>query len=177
MTKIALALACLIGPLAQAQGTPSDPWIPLRFLVGEWRGAITGDQGTGAVTRHYRFILSGEYLQERSMANFPPQPLQPDGAVLNSASFLLYDKVQHVLVFRQLHHERFNGTFVLSKALSRPAKLVFESVRLDSASAAWKARDTFEVISPDEYVETFEVAEGDKPFAIQSRILFKRRAS
>jgi hypothetical protein len=81
------------------------------------------------------------------------------------------------LVFRQLHQEKFNGIFLLSASQSRPTKLIFDSVRLDSAPATWKARDIYECISPNEYVETFEVAEGDKPFAVQSRIQFKRRQS
>jgi hypothetical protein len=179
MTKFALALVSLfvVAPLVHAQAPSSDPWTPLRFLVGEWQGAATGEQGTGTVTRHYRFILSGRYLQEQSMASFPPQPLQPDGAVLSNASFMVYDMDQKAMVFRQLHQEKFNGIFLLSASQSRPTKLIFDSVRLDSAPATWKARDIYEWISPNEYVETFEVAEGDKPFAVQSRIQFKRRQS
>lgn len=179
MSKFALVLTCLIGttPLIQAQNTPSDPWSPLRFLVGEWRGGITGDQGTGKATKRFRFILSGQYFQEQSMADFPPQPLHPDGSVFSSASFLWHDRVRNTLRFRQIHqfHQtQFNGTYVLSAAQSRPSRLVFESEQLDGAPANWKVREIFEVISPGEYVEIFEVAEGDKPFAVRSRIQFKR---
>ncbi len=179
MMKSALVLACLIGaaPQARAQATPADPWSPLRFLVGEWRGTTTGDQGKGTVTRRYRFILSGRYLQERSMASFPPQPLYADGAVFSHASFLMHDPDRHALFFQQFRLDRFNGTFVLSTAQSRPSRLVFESVRLDNSPAAWKAREILDVVSPDEYVETLEVAEGDKPFEVQSRIQFKRQSS
>ena len=177
MTKIALALACLIGtaPLAQAQDATSDPWSPLRFLVGEWRGAITGEQGTGMMTRRYRLILSGEFLQERSMANFPPQPQNTDGAVFNYASFLRYDRTRKAFLFRQFHQEHVNGTFIFSTTQSHPTRVVFESVQLDNAPATWKARETLDVISADEYVETFETADGDKPFTVRSRIQFKRR--
>ncbi|WP_243293954.1 hypothetical protein [Geothrix mesophila] len=176
MTKLVRALACLIGTAAvvQAQGAPSDPWAPVRFLVGEWQGAITGDQGTGTATRRYRFILSGQFLQERSMASFPPQPLHPDGTVASHASFLAYDTARKVLVFRLLRQEAFSGTFVLSPAQSQSTKLVFESVQLDSAATS-KARETLEQISPEAYVETFEVAEAGKPFSVRSRIQFKRR--
>jgi hypothetical protein len=177
MTKLTLALICLIGttPLVPAQNTASDPWSPLRFLVGEWRGTTTGEQGTGTVTRRYRFILSGLYLQEQSMANFPPQPRHTDGSVFSDASFLWHDKAQKAILFRLIHQEQFNGTFVLSTTQSRPTKLVFESQQLESPPVTWKARETFELISPTEYIETFEVAEGDKPFAVRSRIQFKRR--
>jgi hypothetical protein len=176
MTKFALALACLIGtaPLVQAQETPSDPLTPLRFLVGEWRGTTSGEHGTGTVARRYRFILSGQFLQERSMASFPPQPQQPDGAVFSHASFLLYDGAEKAMLFRILHQERFNGTFRLSPAQSRPTRLVFESVQFDNLPASWKALETIEVVSPNEYIETFQAAEAGKPLALQSRITFKR---
>lgn len=176
MTKLARALAGLIGTavLVQAQGVPSDPWAPVRFLVGEWQGTIAGDQGKGTATRSYRFILSSQFLQERSMVSFPPQPLHPDGTVASHASFLAYDAARKTLVFRLLRQEGFSGTFVLSPEQSQSARLVFESVQLDGAATA-KARETLEAVSPGEHVETFEVAEGGQPFSVRSRIHFRRR--
>jgi hypothetical protein len=181
MTKFALVLACLIctAPQIRAQETRPDPWSSFRFLVGEWRGATSGEQGKGTVTRRYKFILSDRYLQEQSMASFPPQPLYADGAVFSYASFLMHDATEHALYFRPFRLERFNGTFILSTAQSKPTKLVFESVRFDSdaAPATMKAREILEVVSPDEYVETLEVSEAGAPFQVQSRIQFKRKQS
>ena len=177
MSKFALALACLIGTLspARAQSAPSDPWAPVRFLTGEWQGAVSGDQGKGTVTRRYRFILSSEFLQERSMSSFPPQPSNPDGTVLSHASFLAYDRARKALVFRLFREDRYNGTYAYAAAKSSPTRLVFESVQLDAAPAGTKATETLEVISPTEHVETLEVSEGGKPQAVHSRIQFKRR--
>lgn len=177
MTKYALALACLMGTLspAQAQSAPSDPWAPVRFLVGEWQGAIAGDHGTGTATRRYRFILSSQFLQERSMVSFPPQPLHLDGTVLSHASFLAYDGVQKVLVFWLFREDRFNGSYTFSAAKSSPSRLVFESLRLDNAPATTKAREIFEVVSPTEHVEVLEISEEGRPYAVHSRIPFKKK--
>jgi len=177
MNKFALALACLIGTAipAQAQAAPSDPWAPVRFLVGEWQGGIAGEQGTGKATRRYRFILSSQFLQERNMASFPPQPLHPDGTVASHASFLAYDTARKALVFRLFREDRYNGTYAFSATKSTSTRLVFESVQLDHAPASTKAREILEVISPTEHVEILETAEGDKPFSVHSRIPFKRR--
>jgi hypothetical protein len=177
MNKSTLALACLIGTAipVQAQAAPSDPWAPVRFLVGEWQGAISGDQGTGTATRRYRFILSSQFLQERNMASFPPQALHPDGTVASHASFLGYDTARKVLVFRLFREDRYNGTYAFSAAGSTPTRLVFESVQLDNAPASAKAREILEVVSPTEHVEILETTEGDKPLSVHSRILFKRR--
>ena len=176
MTKTALVISCLIGTLSplQAQGAPTDPWAPVRFLVGEWRGALSGDHGQGTVSRRYRYNLSGQFLQERNMASFPPQPLHPDGTVATHASFLGQDHARKTLVFRLFREDRFNGAYAYSAAQSTPTRLVFESVQLDSATATTRAREILEVVSPDEHVETLEVAEGGKPFAVHSRIRFKR---
>jgi len=177
MIKFSLALACLIGTAipAQAQAAPSDPWTPVRFLVGEWQGTISGDQGKGTATRRYRFILSSQFLQERSMASFPPQPLHPDGTVASHASFLAYDSARKILVFRLFREDRYNGTYAFSAAASTPTRLVFESVQLDSAPASTKAREILEVISPTEHAEVLETSEGGQPFSVHSRIAFKRR--
>lgn len=39
---------------------------------------------------------------------------------------------------------------------------------------AWKARETYEVVSPDEFVETFELQAGAGAFEVYSRTRFKR---
>jgi hypothetical protein len=39
----------------------------------------------------------------------------------------------------------------------------------------WKSRHSYEVISPDEFVETFELAEPGKDFVEYSRNHFKRK--
>jgi hypothetical protein len=124
------------------------------------------------VTRRYRFILSDRFLQERNLTSYPPQPLHPDGSVTSSASFLVPD--QKALAFRLLREDTLNGTYMLSPAKSTPTRLVFESLQLDGAPATWKAREILEVVSPTEHVETLEVAEGDKPFTLRTRIVFKK---
>ena len=42
--------------------------------------------------------------------------------------------------------------------------------------AGWKARETREVISPDEFVETFEIAPGSGPYEVYGKGRFKRVA-
>lgn len=177
MPKFAVVMACLIGsaPLAMAQTAPADPWSQVRFLLGEWRGSLDGEQGKGTVTRTFRLILSGRFLQEKSLYDFPPQPLQPNGLVSSHASFMTAEPTHAITLYRQTHQEHLNGTFVLSKTLSGPAKLVFELEPPADAPVSSKVRETWEVVSPDTFVEIREVAPNGQPFAVQSRIQFKRR--
>ena len=53
--------------------------------------------------------------------------------------------------------------------------LIFDSVNFENFSNEWKARESYEVISPDEFIETFELAEPGKDFAVYSTNHFKRK--
>jgi len=54
--------------------------------------------------------------------------------------------------------------------------LVFESETFENFSNAWKARESYEFLSDDEFIETFELAPPDKSFQVYSRNHFKRVA-
>src|SRR5262249_15309755 len=50
----------------------------------------------------------------------------------------------------------------------------FESEALENVPNGWKARETYEVASRDEFVETFEIAQSGKPYQVYSRARFNR---
>ena len=52
--------------------------------------------------------------------------------------------------------------------------VVFESEVFENIPAGWKAREIYEVVSRDEFVETFELSMGGKPYEIYSKARFKR---
>ncbi len=160
------------GPTAAPK---ADPWAPVRFLVGEWQGTAAGEPGQGTVVRRYDFILKDRFLHERNTSTYPPQERNKTGEVHAHWSFLSVDRKRMTILFRQFHQEGFVVTYALNAALSSPAKLVFESEQLENLPPAMKARETYEVTSKDEFVETFEIAEPDKPFEVYSRNRFKRR--
>ena len=62
----------------------------------------------------------------------------------------------------------------VTAAASTPTRLVFDSVSFENFSNDWKARETYEVISADEFVEVFELAEPGKEFQVYSRNHFRR---
>jgi hypothetical protein len=76
-------------------------------------------------------------------------------------------------VLRQFHQEGFINQYVMAAA-SPSGNLVFESESLENVPAGWKARETYEVVSPDEFVETFELASGGGAYEVYSRALFRR---
>lgn len=177
MTKAAAILLCLIGwpTWAQVQAPKPDAWAPMRFMVGDWQGTASGEPGTGTVVRHYEFILGGQFMHERNTSTFPPQEKNKAGEVHEHWSLFSHDKKRKTLLFRQFHQESFVVTYALNPALSTPSRLVFDSEQAENIPSSWKARETYDLISADEFTETFELSQAGKPFAVYSRNHFRRR--
>jgi hypothetical protein len=175
--KVVLLAGCLwLGAarssVAQAP-VKDDPWRPVRFLVGEWTGESTGEPGQGTVRRTYRFVLGDKFLHEQNVSTYPPQPNNPKGEVHEHWAFFSYDRARKALVLRQLHQESFVNQYVML-AEAKANTVVFETEALENLPSGWKARERYEVVSPDEFVETFELAEPGSEFKLYSRSRFKR---
>jgi hypothetical protein len=152
---------------------PADPFASLRSFEGEWQGTSEGQPGSGTVRRSYAFVLAGRYLHERNTSTYPPREGKP-GEVHEHWSFFSYDKTRKVLVLRQFHQEGFVNLYSQKAGLGDPRKLVFDSENFENFDNRWQARETYDLISADEFVETFELAPPGKPFEVYSRNRFKR---
>lgn len=156
------------------QQAKPDPWQPVRFLEGSWEGTSTGEGGTGFARRTYAFVLKNRYLHEKNVSTYPPQEKNKAGEVHEHWSFISYDRARATLVLRQFHPEGFVNQYIVTKAESTPTKLVFDSERFENYDNTARARETYEVISADEFIETFELGEPGKPLQVYSRNHFKR---
>lgn len=171
----AIAVLGLAAGGACAAEAVAEHWAPVQRLVGQWTGKVTGQAGEGSVVRRYAFVMNGRYLHETNVSTYPPQEKNKKGEVHEHWGFVSYDKVRRTLVLRQFHVEGFVNTYRRSDgAPGAPATLVFESESFENFSPAWKARETYEFVSDDEFVETFELAPPGKPFVTYSRNHFKR---
>ena len=160
---------------ASVQSAPAspDPWQPVQFLVGEWAGESDGQPGKGTVERSYRFVLSGKFLYEENVSTYPPQPKNAKGEVHEHRSFLSYDRARRTLIFRQFHQEGFVNQYAMAPE-AKANTVVFESEALENVPSGWKARETYERVSPDEFVETFDLAQGAGAYEVYSKARFKR---
>jgi hypothetical protein len=179
MTAI-LLLSCVLGA-APATPTPTlaaasaaDPWAQVRFLEGEWTGVAEGEPGVGAVHRSYQFILGYRFLHERNVSAYSPKQPNTPGEVHEHWSVISFDKKRKRLVLRQFHQEGFVNQYVLVAEQSTPRRLVFESEALENLDPRWRARETYDVGSADEFTETFELAEPGKDFQLYSKNSFRR---
>ena len=172
----ALLLAFWATWAAHAEPEKKDVFAPIRFLVGRWHGTSAGEPGAGSVAREYELALGDRFIRERNVTTYPAHEKNPRGEVHEHWAMFSFDRARERIVLRQFHQESFVNTYVLDPAASTPGKLVFVSEAFENLDPAFRARESYELVSQDEFTETFEVAEPGKEFEVYSRAHLKRAA-
>src|SRR6516225_6288131 len=153
---------------------PSEVFASLRFFVGSWRGDQSGQPGKGASERTYEFVLNDRFLQVKNTSAYPPQEKNKNGEVHHD--MIGYDRTRKRFMFRQFHQEGFVNTDVQEES-GDAKKLVFTSEAIENIAAGWRARETYLILSNDEFVERFELVEPEKDFSLYSEAHPKRVTS
>lgn len=160
---------------SQTTQTRPDVWQPLKFLAGRWEGTGNGQPGASKIEREYRFVLNDKYLNVQNRSFYDPQPKNPKGEVHEDWGMISYDKSRKQFVFRQFHVEGFVNQYVSTSISDDGKTIVFTSEGIENIPTGWRARETYKIVSADEFTEVFELAEPDKDFQIYSEGHFRRR--
>ena len=173
---VLVAIAFVGVPAGAQQGAPrADRFAAMRFLVGTWRGDQAGQPGRGTAERTYQFILNDRFLQETNTSTYLPQEKNKNGEVHHHMSMISYDTARKLFVFRQFHTEGFVNTYVQQPQASADDKtIVFVSEAIENLPVGFRARETYTILSRDEFTERFEVAEPGKEFELYSEARFRR---
>jgi hypothetical protein len=159
---------------AGAQTPPkTDRFGPLRFLVGTWRGDQAGQPGRGTAFRTYELILNDRFIQETNTSTYPPQDKNTPGEVHRHMSVISYDAGRKRFVLRQFHTEGFVNTYVQEPGTD-PKTIVFVSEAIENIPAGWRARETYTILTENEFTERFDLAEPGRDFALYSEAHLKR---
>jgi hypothetical protein len=118
--------------------------------------------------------LDHRFLHERNVSSYSPKQPNTAGEIHEHWSFISFDKQRKRLVLRQFHQEGFVNQYVQFVEQSTPRQLVFESEAFENLDGRWRARETYEVGSDDDFTETFELAEPGKDFQTYSKNSFRR---
>jgi hypothetical protein len=170
------ATAPIFSPRLATQGSQQpDLWEPLRFFVGSWEGTGKGEPGESKVEREYQFVLRGKYLHARSKSTYPPQEKNPKGEVHEDLGFFSYDRGRKGFVLRQFHVEGFVNRYAFDAAASNATTLVFVSESIENIAPGWRARETYRLLSKDEFIEVFELAAPGKDFEPYAENHMRRR--
>jgi hypothetical protein len=153
----------------------SDPWKPLRPFVGTWQGDSQGEPGVGTMERSYAFVLRDRFLQVSNKAVYPPQKKNPKGETHEDLGFFGYDRAYKKLGYRQFHVEGFVIHYSLESISEDGRTFTFTSTAIENISPGWVARETYQFVSNDEFIETFALAGPGKSFETYSETRFRRK--
>ncbi len=178
MRLLALFAALVLSTSALTRDTPAqlkpDPFAPLRFMAGTWKGENDGQPGHGTSERTYAAELDGAALFVRNVAVYPPQPKNEKGETHRDSGFFTYDKTRKLLVFRQFHSEGFVNQYLQDPAAGGADIIVFATEAIENIPPGWRAKESYRRTGPDTMTETFELAPPGKPFEVYSECALRR---
>ena len=153
----------------------SDPFKPVRQLVGKWEGESQGEPGVGKMEREYVFVLRDRFVRVSNTAVYRPQKKNPKGETHEDLGFIGYDRALKKLVFRQFHIEGFVIHYSLESISEDGRTFVFISTAIENIASGWRARETYRFLSNDQFIETFALAGPGKEFETYSETRFRRK--
>jgi len=174
--KSLTTLLCLIATLGFSQNAKRDSiWAPIHYFVGQWSGDGGGEPGIGKYERSYQPTLNGNFIEIHNKSTYPPTDKNPKGEVHEDIGYVFYDKARKTFLLRQLHIEGFANDYILESLSPDKKSLVFTSEAIVNIPKGWRARETYHIIGPNEFEETFELSPPDKPFSVYTKVKFKRK--
>lgn len=149
-------------------------WEPFNFFLGAWQGHGQGQPGTSRVERKYELVLDEKFLFVKSKSVYEPQEKNPKGETHEEWGLISYDRGRKIYVFRQFHLEGFVNQY-LSTEISEDWKTIrFVTEAIENIPSGWKARESYQILGSDEFIEVFELAGPDKDFEVYSENHFQR---
>ena len=174
MKKILFLLLMLPG-VSNAQMSKQDSvWLPLKFLIGRWTGEAEGKPGKGKYERSYEWVLNKKYMEVKNKSVYMPTTNNPKGEVHEDRGFISYDKSRKTFVFRQFHIEGFVNHYKLESTSFDGSNLVFVTEAIENIPAGYRAKETYQIVNENEFIEIFELAEPGKEFEIYSKAILRR---
>lgn len=169
--------------MAFAQSSTGDSlWYPFNFFIGKWTGVSVSDGNNGTYERTYRYMFDGKFIEVKNKATFPATEKKPAGEVHEDIGYISRTvksnpsgvKNSATFILRQFHSEGFINQYVPESISADGRKMIFITESIENIPSGWKARETYEVLSDNEFVETFELAAPGKDFTVYSKVKMTR---
>ncbi len=161
--------------VSHAQLSKQDSvWLPLKNMIGTWTGTSEGQPGKGTYERSYQMVLNKKFIEVKNKSTYPPSPENPKGEVHEDRGYISYDKGRKTFVLRQFHIEGFVNQFKIESISPDGKTLVFISESIENIPVGYRAKETYQIMSENEFTETFELAEPGKEFEPYSKAILKR---
>ena len=133
-----------------------------------------GRPGVSKVERRYEFILRGRFLQANHRSVYEPRDANPKGEVHEEIGLFSYDRSRKGFRFRQFQVEGFVNQYAVDVSADGKT-IVATSEAIENIPPGWRARETWKILSGDEFEEVFELAEPGGEYAVYVTNKFKRK--
>ena len=139
-------------------------WRPFNFFIGVWQGTGWGKPGISRVERKYELVLNEKFIFVQSKSVYEPRQNHPNGEVHEDWGFLSYDRARETFVFRQFHGEGFVNHYLLDQTSEEDQVISFVTEGIENIPPGWQAKESYRILNPDEFVETFQFAAPNRNF-------------
>ena len=175
--KQIIFLVLFFPALASAQLSKRDSlWLPVNFFVGNWEGEGTGEPGAGKYERSYQWTLDKKFIEVHNKSVYPPSEKNKNkGEVHQDIGYISYDGINKIFKLRQFHTEGFVNQYKLDSISADKRTIVFISEAIENIPAGFRARESYTLVSHDEFIEKFEIAEPGKDFELYTQVRMKRK--
>ena len=172
-----VTLLILISGLSAQTNKVDSIWSPFKYFAGNWKGVGTAEQNPGNYTRSYRYIFGKKFMEVKNKSTFAPTKENPKGEIHEDLGFISYDKSRKTFVLRQFHVEGFVNQYILDSISKDGKTIVFTSEAIENIPKGWRARETYQLVNANKFIETFSLAAPNKDFEVYSKVTLKRQKS
>lgn len=143
-------------------------WRPFSFFIGKWTGSGQGRSGILRVERKYEFVLNNKFILVQNRSIYASQEEKPNSESLEDWGFISYDRARATFVFRQFHGEGFVNHYLLDQFSEVDQTFSFVTEAIENIPPGWQAKESYRILNPDEFVQTFQFAALGKNFETYS---------
>jgi hypothetical protein len=167
---IAFSLLFLSSELSAQLSKQDSIWSPFKFFIGKWEGTGKSGSGDGKYERSYQFIFNKRFIEVKNKSTYPPTEKNLKGEVHEDLGYISYDKVRKTFVLRQFHIEGFVNQYKLDSISPDKRTIVFLSENIENIESGFKAKESYQLLNDNEFIETFELAEPNGAFEVYSKV-------
>lgn len=149
-------------------------WLPFKNMIGTWTGTSEGQPGKGIYERSYQIVFNKKFIEVKNKSTYPASKDNPKGEVHEDHGFISYDKGRRSFVLRQFHIEGFVNQFKIESISPDGKNIGFISESIENIPAGFRAKESYQIVNENEFIETFELAEPGKDFELYSKATMKR---
>jgi hypothetical protein len=159
MKKLFVVLLLLPFVMKAQMSKQDSVWLPFKSMIGTWAGTSEGQPGKGKYERTYQIVLNKKFIEVKNKSMYTPSKENPKGEVHEDHGFISYDRGRKTFVLRQFHIEGFVNQFKIESISPDGKTIVFISESIENIPAGFRAKESYQIISENEFIETFELAE------------------